>query len=154
MGIKRAVVTGGAGFIGSHVVDALITRGSEVLVVDDFSTGQEENLEQATSSRRVSIRRTSICSEEAARAIKEFKPELVCHLAAQMNVRRSVSEPMFDAEANIVGTINMLEAAVAAGASGFVFSSTGGAIYGEQEEFPAPETRARCGRACNTVQSG
>lgn len=135
----RAVVTGGAGFIGSHVVDALLERGADVLVVDDFSTGRAENLRAAETSGRVRVARADICHSDAAAEIVSFKPDVVFHLAAQMNVRRSVAEPSFDAEKNVLGTVNLLESARKAGVHKFIFASTGGAIYGEQEQFPAPE---------------
>ncbi|MCB0359854.1 MAG: NAD-dependent epimerase/dehydratase family protein [Bdellovibrionales bacterium] len=136
----RAVVTGGAGFIGSHIVDALSRNSTELLVVDDFSTGTEANLAGAAKRAEVlEIVRTDICSNEAAQAIAEFKPDVVFHTAAQINVRRSVAEPVYDSEKNISGTVNVLAAALDGGARSVVFSSTGGAIYGEQDVFPAPE---------------
>lgn len=139
--MKRAVVTGGAGFIGSHVVDALLEQGTEVLVIDNMITGRESNLGQAfkNAAERLYLIRESICSERAVKAVVEFKPELVVHLAAQMDVRKSVYEPAFDAHENVMGTVNMLEAARQGGAGKFIFSSTGGAIYGEQDCFPAGE---------------
>lgn len=136
----RAVVTGGAGFIGSHLVDALAARGDDVLVVDNFSTGSEENLRSARdASGTLEISVADICAKEASSAIVEFRPDVVFHFAAQINVRTSVEDPMFDAEKNVLGTVNILEAMRLSDCTRFVFSSTGGAIYGEQDLFPAPE---------------
>lgn len=138
----RALVTGGAGFIGSNLVDALLARGAEVLVIDDFSTGREDNLTTAkkVGDKRLTVLRLDICSPDAHKAVQDFKPETVFHQAAQMNVRKSVAEPLFDADKNVLGTINMLDAARLAGVKTFMFASTGGAIYGEQETFPATES--------------
>lgn len=136
----KCVVTGGAGFIGSHVVDALTARGDSVLIIDDFSTGSDGNLTGAKNSgAELSVARCDLCSKEAFDALVEFKPDAVFHLAAQINVRKSVEAPAFDAEKNVCGTVNMLEAARVSGCKKFLFSSTGGAIYGEQDVFPAPE---------------
>lgn len=144
----RAVVTGGGGFIGSNLVDALIEIGAGVLVIDDFSTGRRRNLDSAQrQGSSCSLLTADICDRQAAQAVQEFKPTVVFHLAAQMNVRRSVKEPVFDAQKNVVGLVNMLEAARSVGTSTFIMSSTGGAIYGEQDVFPAPEnhpTRPEC----------
>jgi UDP-glucose 4-epimerase len=129
----RTLVTGGAGFIGSNLVDALLARGEEVTVVDDLSTGRRENLEQALAGGaellQIDIRDGARLAEATAAAA----PEVVFHLAAQIDVRRSVADPAFDASINVGGTANVLEAARAAGARRVVFSSTGGAIYGEGE---------------------
>jgi UDP-glucose 4-epimerase len=122
----RTVVTGGAGFIGSHLVDALVARGDEVTVVDDLSTG-----------RRVHVNPSARLVEHDVRQPLELMADLVYHLAAQADVRTSVERPAFDAEVNVVGTVNVLEAARASGAA-FVFASTGGAIYGDVEA-PASE---------------
>jgi UDP-glucose 4-epimerase len=122
----RAVVTGGAGFIGSHLVDALVARGDEVTVVDDLSTGRRENL--APAARLV---------EHDIREPFDVDADVVFHLAAQADVGTSVEQPVFDAEVNVLGTLRVLEAARAAGAA-LVFASTGGAIYGDVEA-PAGE---------------
>jgi UDP-glucose 4-epimerase len=136
-------VTGGAGFIGSHLVDALAARGDQVLVLDDFSSGKRENLAGALDAG-VEVTELDIADAEAIfGAIGEFRPESVFHLAAQIDVRRSMADPGFDARLNVVGTVNALEAATRAGASKFVFTSTGGAIYGEgigrPDELPFAE---------------
>src|SRR4051794_40675695 len=131
----RALVTGGAGFIGSHVADALAARGDEVLVVDDLSTGREENV-----SELVRLERASIADAAAVAQVADgFRPELAFHLAAQIDVRRSVADPAADARINVEGTLNVLAAVHAAGAQRFVLSSTGGALYGESQIVPTPE---------------
>ncbi|MCC6220756.1 MAG: NAD-dependent epimerase/dehydratase family protein [Deltaproteobacteria bacterium] len=137
----RSVVTGGAGFIGSHIVDALLEIGHEVLVIDNFSTGRQENLSSASSQHKsaLTICNADIASSTAAQEIIGFKPDNVFHQAAQMNVRYSVENPQFDATVNVAGMVNVLDASVRVGVKHFVFSSTGGAIYGEQESFPAAE---------------
>jgi UDP-glucose 4-epimerase len=138
-------VTGGAGFIGSHVVDALAERGDDVLVVDDLSSGRIENLESA-SKRGAQLLEADITDAEAVtEAFASHRPELVCHLAAQIDVRRSVADPTFDLGVNVAGTINLLEAARSHYTKRFVFTSTGGAIYGEGSglDLPLPET-AEC----------
>jgi UDP-glucose 4-epimerase len=135
----RALVTGGAGFIGSHVVDALVERGDEVTVADYLSTGRRENLEQALAN---GARLVELDIRDAAAVADLFareRPEVVFHLAAQIDVRRSVADPAFDARVNVEGTINALEGARRAGARRFVNTSTGGAIYGEGKILPAPE---------------
>ena len=136
----RALVTGGAGFIGSNVVDALLARGNEVAVVDDLSTGRIENLEEALAAG-VTFHQLDIREADAVTAAFEsIRPELVFHLAAQVDVRRAIADPAFDASVNVVGTINVLEAAQASGARRLINTSTGGAIYGETEVMPTPET--------------
>jgi UDP-glucose 4-epimerase len=136
----RTLVTGGAGFIGSNVVDALVERGDEVTVVDNLTTGKRENLESALGAGvklvEADMRDGQAMKDLAAQA----QPEVVFHLGAQIDVRRSVADPAFDASVNVIGTINMLAAAQEAGARRFVNSSTGGAIYGEGRQIPAPET--------------
>jgi UDP-glucose 4-epimerase len=127
------VVTGGAGFIGSHIVDALVERGDEVVVVDDLSTGRESNIGTAIE-RGATLVEGDICDAElVARLLRQERPEVVFHLAAQIDVRASVRSPCKDAEVNVVGTINLLEAARDCGVRRFVFASTGGAIYGESD---------------------
>jgi UDP-glucose 4-epimerase len=130
----RAVVTGGAGFIGSNLVDALLARGDEVVVVDDLSTGKRENVSAGARLVEADIRDPALSDLFA-----ETRPEACFHLAAQADVPTSVARPVFDAEVNVVGTIRVLQAA---GETPVVFSSTGGAIYGECEE-PAREDKQR-----------
>jgi UDP-glucose 4-epimerase len=138
MPAMRSLVTGGAGFIGSHLVDALLARGDEVIVVDDLSTGRRENLDSALAEGAELV--TADIRDGAAMSAlaRERFPERIFHLAAQIDVRRSVADPGFDSGINVNGTINMLEAARAAGSGRFVFISTGGAIYGEGEGKDLP----------------
>jgi UDP-glucose 4-epimerase len=134
-----ALVTGGAGFIGSNLVDALLARGEQVVVVDDLSTGRRTNLDGALE-RGATLHELDVCDADALRALMtEVQPELVFHLAAQIDVRRSVADPAADARVNVEGTINVLAAAHAAGARRVVYSATGGAVYGEAEQVPTPE---------------
>ena len=134
----RALVTGGAGFIGSHLVEALLERGDEVVVADDLSSGREANIgaaiEQGTPLVVGDIRDAGLVGGLVRRA----RPDVVFHFAAQIDVRVSVSKPALDAEVNVAGTINLLEAARSSGVRRFVYASTGGAIYGEGEP-PFPE---------------
>jgi UDP-glucose 4-epimerase len=132
--LMHILVTGGAGFIGSHVVDALVDLGAEVLVVDDLSRGKRENIHA-----RAELAVVSITSAEIERIITDFRPTALFHLAAQIDVRRSVADPAFDARTNVEGTVRVASAAVRAGTESLIFASTGGAIYGEQEVFPAGE---------------
>ena len=137
----RSLVTGGAGFIGSHLTDALIARGDEVLALDDLSSGSRENLAAALAAG-AALQVGDITDPAAvADAFAAHRPEQVFHLAAQMDVRKSVADPVFDLGVNVAGTIRLLEAAVAAGSRRFIFASTGGAIYGEGEgrELPLDE---------------
>jgi UDP-glucose 4-epimerase len=137
--VMKALVTGGAGFIGSNLVDGLLARGDEVTVIDDVSTGRRENLEQALANGatlvELDIRDGTAVGELFART----RPEVVFHLAAQVDVRRSVADPTFDSQVNVGGTINVLRAALQSGARRMVNASTGGAIYGEGRKIPAPE---------------
>lgn len=130
----RVMVTGGAGFIGSQVADALLERGDEVIVVDDLSTGVRGYVHPAAEFHLLDIR-----SSEAAALIRERRPDVVCHHAAQMSVSLSVRQPVFDAEVNLMGGLNLLEAAREAGAR-FLFASTGGALYGDADVLPTPES--------------
>jgi UDP-glucose 4-epimerase len=133
----RAIVTGGAGFIGSHLVDALVARGDEVLVVDDLSSGRRENLAEAADGAE--LREADITDATALEAaFAEHRPELVFHLAAQIDVRRSVADPVFDLGVNVGGTLNVLAAATANDVGRVVFISTGGAIYGEGDGLELP----------------
>lgn len=129
----RLLVTGGAGFIGSHVVDSLIARGDEVIVVDDLSTGRERFLNPRARFECLDVR-----SQAFGELIRDAKPAAILHLAAQMSVSRSVKEPLFDADVNVMGGLNLLLAARDVRAK-VVFSSTGGAIYGTEATLPIRE---------------
>jgi len=136
----RTLVTGGAGFIGSNLVDGLLERGDEVAVLDDFSSGKEENLRGALE-RGAQVHRADVRNPlEVDDVVAGFKPESIFHLAAQIDVRKSIADPAYDARTNVEGTINVLEAARRAGVRRFVNISTGGAIYGETDVLPTPET--------------
>lgn len=130
----KVLVTGGAGFIGSHLVDRLIQEGHQVAVVDNLSTGKKKNIHKDAKFYKMDI-----LSDRLERVFQKEKPEIVSHHAAQMDVRRSVADPTFDAQSNILGLLNLLECAVKNGARRVVFASSGGAIYGEQQVFPASE---------------
>src|SRR4051795_3485894 len=136
----RALVTGGAGFIGSNLVDALLDRGDEVTVVDNLATGRLENLDGARR-RGIAFHEDDIT--DAARMRKVFagsRPDIVFHLAAQIDVRKSIEDPAWDASVNVGGTINVLEAARHSGVARGANTSTGGAIYGDVETIPTPES--------------
>jgi UDP-glucose 4-epimerase len=138
----RTLVTGGAGFIGSHLVDALVARGDAVTVVDDLSSGRERNLADAVAGGAELVRADVRDGQSLAEIVAAARPQAVFHLAAQVDVRLSLADPSHDARTNVEGTINLLEAARAAGAERVVFSSTGGAIYGETDVLPTPESVA------------
>jgi UDP-glucose 4-epimerase len=131
----KILVTGGAGFIGSHIVDRLIQEAHEVVVVDNLSTGKKKNLNPAAH-----FYKADILSSKMGKIIEKERPDLISHHAAQMDVRRSVADPLFDAQVNILGLLNLMENAVRYGVKRVIFASSGGAIYGEQQIFPAPET--------------
>jgi len=133
----KVLVTGGAGFIGSHIVDRLLADGHTVSVIDDLSSGSRDNLPAEVPLHVVDIVDTKAVADVFARE----QPEAVCHQAAQMSVSRSVREPLFDAQVNCIGLINVLDAAVANGCRRVVFASSGGVLYGEATS-PAPETTA------------
>ncbi|MDO8431041.1 MAG: NAD-dependent epimerase/dehydratase family protein [Candidatus Binatus sp.] len=132
----RIVVTGGAGFIGSHTVDALVAAGAdEIFVLDDLSSGKRNQVNTRAAFFQVDLRDAA-----AVKAVVEkTRPEAIIHCAAQMDVRRSVADPAFDAQVNVVGFLNLIEAARQQGLRRVILSSTGGAIYGEQDEFPCTE---------------
>jgi UDP-glucose 4-epimerase len=133
------LVTGGAGFIGSNLVDGLVARDNEVTVLDDISTGKRENLHPAMAAGAELIE-ADVRDPSAVRdVVDRAEPEVIFHLAAQIDVRKSAADPANDARINVEGTINMLEAARAAGVPRFVNTSTGGAVYGEGQIIPAPE---------------
>ena len=129
----RVLLTGGAGFIGSHVAEHLLQSGHEVAIVDNLSTGKPENVPEGAALHQDDVR------TGCAGLFEEFRPEALCHQAAQMDVRRSVREPDFDADVNVLGTVRLLQNCVEYGVDRVVFASTGGAVYGEQSEFPATE---------------
>ena len=131
----KILVTGGAGFIGSHLVDRLIQEGNEVVVVDNLSTGKRKHI-----NRKANFYKLDIQSKRIDKVLRNERPLVVVHLAAQMDVRHSTEDPQFDAQVNILGTINLLEQAVRHGVRKVTFASSGGAVYGEQEVFPAPES--------------
>jgi UDP-glucose 4-epimerase len=135
----KVLVTGGAGFIGSHVTDKLIDSGVEVVVLDNLASGRRESIHP-----RARLCEADICGEGIRTLLEQERFDCIDHHAAQMNVRRSVDDPDFDARVNILGSLNLLQAAVATGVQKFVFASTGGAIYGEQLTFPADETHQTC----------
>src|SRR5690606_12069378 len=130
----KVLVTGGAGFIGSHTVDAFLENGFEVVVVDDLSTGRRSNLNPEATFYQADIR-----SPELAEIFEKEKPDFISHHAAQIDVRRSVAEPLLDADINILGSIRLLELAREHGVKRFVYISTGGAVYGEPEYLPCDE---------------
>jgi len=130
----KALVTGGAGFIGSHVVELLIQNGYAVVIVDDLSTGRASNLNPAATFYQLDIR-----SPKLAEVFETERPDFISHHAAQMDVRRSVAEPLFDADINILGSINLIECARRYQVKRMVYISTGGAVYGEPEYLPCDE---------------
>jgi UDP-glucose 4-epimerase len=146
----RVIVTGGAGFIGSHLTDAFLARGDDVTVIDDLSAGRPARLDERVALNELSVTDAWLLSE----AIESARPDLICHLAAQIDVRASVARPAVDAQTNVVGTINVLEAAKAAG-SQVLLCSTGGALYGRdapipsmEDVLPLPESPYGIGKYC------
>jgi UDP-glucose 4-epimerase len=133
---KRILVTGGAGFIGSHLADAFLADGWEVAIIDDLSTGKRHNV-----PARAKLFPCDVRSAAAAEVVAEVRPRVICHHAAQMDVRRSMSDPQHDAGVNLLGLLNLLEAAVkVGGVDRFVFASSGGATYGDTDVVPTPES--------------
>jgi len=130
----KILITGGAGFIGSTIADAYLEGGHEVVVVDNLSSGKRENV-----PARARFHETDVRSPQIAEVLASERPDVVSHHAAQMDVRLSVASPAFDAEVNIVGTIQLIEAALKSGVKRVIFASSGGAAYGEQQRFPARE---------------
>jgi UDP-glucose 4-epimerase len=131
----RITVTGGAGFIGSHVVDAYVAAGHEVSIVDDLSTGRADNLNPRARFHQVDLRDRAA----VAAAIAEARPEVINHHAAQLDVRRSVADPALDAQINLIGFLNLVEEARAHGLRRVIFASSGGVVYGESARLPARE---------------
>ena len=130
----KILVTGGAGFIGSHIADAFIAHGHQVTIIDNLVTGRRENVNAQAAFHQIDI-----CDGGVAEIFARGQFDAVCHHAAQMDVRRSVADPRYDAEVNILGTLNLLQQCQNTGVKKFLFASTGGAIYGEQVRFPADE---------------
>ena len=128
------LVTGGAGFIGSHIADAYIAAGHEVVIIDNLSTGNKENI-----NPKAVFYEMDICSEKIQEIFGKHKIEVINHHAAQIDLRKSVEDPMFDINVNIAGSVNILQNAVKSKVKKFIFASTGGAIYGEHDYFPADE---------------
>jgi len=133
--MTKVLVTGGAGFIGSHIVDALCAEGCDVRVIDDLSSGSRNNVPKS-----VTIETADIRSSQCADLVRTFAPDVIVHAAAQISVRRSMEEPSFDADVNVVGLVNILTQLRDRPKTRMVFLSTGGAIYGEQDVFPATES--------------
>ena len=133
----KVLVTGGAGFIGSHLVDRLVQEGHEVSIIDDLSTGKRKNI-----NKQARLYKMDIQSRTIDRVFRKERPIIVVHLAAQMNVRVSTEDPTFDASVNIMGTLNLLDHAVRHGVRKVTFASSGGAVYGEQNGVPAAESHS------------
>lgn len=133
----KILVTGGAGFIGSHLVDAFLEAGHEVVVIDNLSSGHRSLVPAGARFFELDIR-----SEDAARVVTEEKPDALCHHAAQMNVRHSVEDPSYDADVNVLGFLRVLEAARRAGTKLTIFASSGGTVYGEVSELPTTEAHS------------
>lgn len=131
----KVLVTGGAGFIASHIADRYISEGYDVVIVDDLSSGKIENLNPKAAFYKVDIRDKGLSA-----VFEKEKPDIINHHAAQMDVRRSVSDPAFDADVNIFGMLNLLQNSVRYGVKKIIFASSGGTVYGEQDVFPAPES--------------
>jgi UDP-glucose 4-epimerase len=134
----RILVTGGAGFIASHIVDAYIAQRDEVHIADDFSTGQKSNI-----NTKAHVHALDIADSAAAKLVGELRPDVLNHHAAQMDVRRSVEDPLFDGRVNILGFVNLLEACRNVGTKKIIFASSGGAIYGDKEPIPAGEDHSK-----------
>jgi UDP-glucose 4-epimerase len=136
----RILVTGAAGFIGSHVTDNLLAAGHEVVGLDDLSHGKLENLADAKSSDRFSFEQFDVTDPELPALVRRVRPDVICHLAAQIDVRVSVADPQLDVRLNVAGTVNLLEAARLHGVRKVVFTSSGGSIYGTPAQLPVDET--------------
>jgi UDP-glucose 4-epimerase len=130
----KILITGAAGFIGSHIADRYLQLGHQVVIIDNLITGQRENIPSGAKFYEMDIR-----DEKLAAVFEKEKPDLVNHHAAQMDVRKSVSDPIYDAQVNVLGSLNLLQNCIQFKVKKFIFSSTGGAIYGEQDYFPADE---------------
>lgn len=135
---RRAIVTGGAGFIGSNLVDRLLAMGDDVLAVDNLSTGRLTNIENASQHSEFTFLHADITDGETAEAMAQFRPDIVFHLAAQADVRVSVANPVFDATVNVIGSLRVIEAAVKGGAQRIVAAASGGTLYGEVDPSALP----------------
>ncbi|WP_131769592.1 GDP-mannose 4,6-dehydratase [Candidatus Protofrankia californiensis] len=154
----RILVTGAAGFIGSTVTDRMLADGHDVVGIDDLSTGRLENLGPALRDHRFSFEKVDITSAELLGVIGRIRPDVVLHLAAQIDVRVSISDPLLDARLNVLGTINVLEASRLAGVAKFIHTSSGGSIYGTPQQLPvnetapvAPESQYAAGKAAGEL---
>jgi len=132
----KILVTGGAGFIGSHIVDAYVDKGHQVVVVDNLTTGRDTNIHPQATFHEADIRDADLMKK----IFQAEKPDVLCHQAAQIDVRRSVSDPAYDASVNILGFLTLAECCLQSGVSNVIFASSGGAIYGEQDVYPADES--------------
>jgi len=135
--MSKILITGGAGFIGSHLTDKLIEKGHDVVVIDNLSTGKKENLNPKAKFYEIDI-----CDSKISQIFQDEKPEIVFHFAAQIDVRKSVKDPIEDAEVNILGPLNLLQNCQKVGVKKFIFASSGGAIYGDTDIIPTPETHS------------
>jgi len=133
--MAKILVTGGAGFIGSHLVDKLIEKGHQVVVVDNLATGKKENL-----NHKAKFYEVDICDSKISQIFEEEKPEVIFHFAAQIDVRKSIKDPIENAKVNILGALNILENCRKISVKKFIFASSGGAIYGDTDVIPTPET--------------
>ena len=138
----RVLVTGAAGFIGSHLVDRLVADGHRVTGVDDLSTGRLANLADARRSKLFGFHRFDITSSDLVALVEKDRPDVVCHLAAQMDVRKSVADPLHDTRVNVLGTVNVLDACLQASVQRVLFASSGGTVYGEPPSIPVSERAA------------
>ena len=143
MALSKAVVTGGAGFIGSNLVERLVDEGVEVLVIDDLSSGMLSRLATARERAKIHFHQMDIRAAELRDVIVGFTPQVIFHLAAQIDVRSSVVDPTGDAEINIIGTVNLLQAARDAAVERVLFASSGGATFGDTDQIPTKETVPR-----------
>ena len=134
--MAKIIVTGGAGFIGSHIVDALVGRGHRVLVIDNLSSGKKENINSKARLYKIDVR-----DKKLANIFKKERPQAVFHYAAQIDARASARDPMFDAEVNILGSINVLQSAAMAGVKKVIFASSGGSLSSEETMLPTPENK-------------
>lgn len=143
MALSKAVVTGGAGFIGANLVDRLVDEGTEVLVVDNLSSGMLSRLASARERGHTHFHQMDVRAPELRQVVIGFTPQVIFHLAAQIDVRASVVDPAFDADVNVLGTINLLQAAREAAVERVVFASSGGATFGDTDQIPTKETEPR-----------